>query len=197
MCILSFCAMLCLGGCAHTGKTDASVPERINVAVVAALKASADASGFDTIAKRAVENAEACKNAADDQLSHATSNGNPDQLETAVATAKKATKEAIEARGLAAEVALHAANATNDLAAVKQMAEQAAAGGLSRAAELVSKLLRLSEHCRKESSLAGVLSGKLKKQWLLLVPVPYVTPLHTNAVTTPMSDPVAGDNRRQ
>ncbi|MEI6218724.1 MAG: hypothetical protein WCP86_07470, partial [bacterium] len=78
MFILSFWAMPFLGGCAHTGKTDESVPERISIVVAAAIKASVDASSFDKIAMRAVENAEACKNAADDQLSHATSSGNPD-----------------------------------------------------------------------------------------------------------------------
>lgn len=189
--------MMCLGGCLSSLKTDVPGPERIRLAVLAAVKASADATSFEDIAKRAVENAEGCKNAADSQLALARAGGDSNHVETAAAAVKRAAREAMDAREMARVVAVNAAGATNDLAAIKQMVDQAASYNPAQTEKLAGRVQRLSDDCLDHAALAKRVSDALKQQWLLLVPVLDSAPARTNGDTISTSDSAAGDNRRQ
>jgi hypothetical protein len=194
-CVLAaaFAATSFLGGCAHLGQPLEPVPDRMNRTVAEAVKASADALSAADIAKRAVENADACRCEAEEQLAEAMTNDGPGRVGTAEATLKGARKEAAETREKAAEIAVHVANATNEVAAVKKLAEQAVAAGQAQAKKLAGKAQHRGDRCRKEAEAARRLSDGLKRRWLSLSPAPSLEPPRTNGVATSASNNAPGD----
>lgn len=171
LCIGGIVAVFFLCGCTHQCPPPQPAPERMEHTLAGVVKASAEISGVDDIARRAVENAEARKIAATRQL--AESAGNTAEEKAAVGEfLKKAEKEASEAQSMALELAVHTANVTNAVAAVRKLAEQAAVSGQSRAEKLAAKARELGDQCVREAATARKLSDDLKKKWLSLPAAP-------------------------
>lgn len=181
-------AFSALVGCVHQRQSSEPIADRLGRAVSNAVRAAAETTGSGDIAERAVENAEACRNAAAQYLEGLAASNAVGQTAAAEAL-KTAVKEALEAHDAASRIARHTENVSNAVVAVKELVEQVPAAGAGKAEALAAKAQDLSSFCVKESAAARRLSNELKVKWLLLLPYSPSTPRAVGKPPAPVPGP--------